>query len=149
MIRTWIAAVIALVLVSSLSAALLQTTPQLPARSANEETAFLCPMHPDYTLDVAGKCPRCGMDLSRLQVTNSLVTLACEFHVTNRILQNSSPTFVRDDAIKHCLQLLQISVNGLLGNVVSCDSFLTILIHQLRSNRHKLRGCEKLLYTPT
>jgi len=63
MIRTWIAAVIALVLVSSLSAALLQTTPQLPARSANEETAFLCPMHPDYTLDVAGKCPRCGMAL--------------------------------------------------------------------------------------
>jgi len=28
-----------------------------------EETAWVCPMHPDYTMDVAGKCPRCGMDL--------------------------------------------------------------------------------------
>ena len=30
-----------------------------------EETAWVCPMHPDYTMDVAGKCPRCGMDLVR------------------------------------------------------------------------------------
>src|SRR5690349_17052646 len=29
----------------------------------DEETAWVCPMHPDYTMDVAGKCPRCGMDL--------------------------------------------------------------------------------------
>jgi len=29
------------------------------------ETAWVCPMHPDYTLDIAGKCPRCGMDLVR------------------------------------------------------------------------------------
>jgi hypothetical protein len=65
MIRTWIAAVVAFVLVSSLSAALLQNAPQAPARSANEETAFLCPMHPDFTLDVEGKCPRCGMALVR------------------------------------------------------------------------------------
>jgi hypothetical protein len=28
-----------------------------------EETAWVCPMHPDYTMDIAGKCPRCGMDL--------------------------------------------------------------------------------------
>src|SRR4051812_6578662 len=28
-----------------------------------EETAYVCPMHPDYTMDVAGKCPRCGMAL--------------------------------------------------------------------------------------
>ena len=53
----------ALFSVSSLSAALLQTTPQAPNQAANEETAFLCPMHPDYTLDVEGKCPRCGMAL--------------------------------------------------------------------------------------
>jgi hypothetical protein len=31
----------------------------------DEETAFVCPMHTDYTMDVAGKCPRCGMDLVR------------------------------------------------------------------------------------
>ena len=28
-------------------------------------TAFVCPMHPDYTLDIAGTCPRCGMALVR------------------------------------------------------------------------------------
>ena len=26
-------------------------------------TAFVCPMHPDYTLEIPGKCPRCGMAL--------------------------------------------------------------------------------------
>jgi len=62
-LQLWIVAVVALLLVSSLSAALLQNAPQAPARAANEETAFLCPMHPDFTLDVAGKCPRCGMAL--------------------------------------------------------------------------------------
>src|SRR5947209_4585113 len=36
----------------------------LPAASPpEEETAWVCPMHGDYTMDVAGKCPRCGMDL--------------------------------------------------------------------------------------
>jgi len=30
-----------------------------------EATAFVCPMHPDYTLDSAGTCPRCGMALVR------------------------------------------------------------------------------------
>ena len=30
-----------------------------------ETTAFVCPMHPDYTLDIAGTCPRCGMALVR------------------------------------------------------------------------------------
>jgi len=63
MIRTWIAAAVTTLLASSLSAALMQTVPQAPARSENEDTAFLCPMHPDFTLDVAGKCPRCGMAL--------------------------------------------------------------------------------------
>ena len=30
-----------------------------------EATAYVCPMHPDYTLDIAGICPRCGMALVR------------------------------------------------------------------------------------
>jgi hypothetical protein len=30
-----------------------------------EASAFVCPMHPDYTLDIAGRCPRCGMPLVR------------------------------------------------------------------------------------
>jgi hypothetical protein len=27
------------------------------------DTAFVCPMHPDYTQDIEGNCPRCGMKL--------------------------------------------------------------------------------------
>jgi hypothetical protein len=37
------------------------STPQEP----ENETAWVCPMHGDYTTDIAGKCPRCGMDLVR------------------------------------------------------------------------------------
>ena len=33
--------------------------------AADQETAFVCPMHTDYTMEVGGKCPRCGMDLVR------------------------------------------------------------------------------------
>ena len=29
------------------------------------ETAFVCPMHPDFTMDIMGQCPRCGMNLVR------------------------------------------------------------------------------------
>ena len=60
---TWIVTTLVLLLASSISAALLQTAPKAPVQSANDETAFLCPMHPDYTMDAAGKCPRCGMAL--------------------------------------------------------------------------------------
>ena len=39
---------------------------QAPAPGASpEDTAWVCPMHPDYTTDVGGKCPRCGMALVR------------------------------------------------------------------------------------
>src|SRR5207237_4250750 len=38
---------------------------QDPPSSDAQETAWVCPMHTDYTMDVAGKCPRCGMDLVR------------------------------------------------------------------------------------
>jgi len=34
-------------------------------QTAEQQTAWVCPMHADYTMDVAGKCPRCGMDLVR------------------------------------------------------------------------------------
>jgi hypothetical protein len=33
------------------------------APSDTELTAFVCPMHPDYTNDAPGSCPRCGMAL--------------------------------------------------------------------------------------
>jgi rRNA maturation protein Nop10 len=35
------------------------------SEEAESDTAWVCPMHPDYTMDLAGKCPRCGMDLVR------------------------------------------------------------------------------------
>ena len=41
---------------------------QQPTPDSNavvEETAWMCPMHPDYTVDVDGRCPRCGMALVR------------------------------------------------------------------------------------
>ena len=63
--RTWTLTAFTLLATVSLSGALIQNAPQAPAKAANEDTAYLCPMHPDYTLDVAGKCPRCGMALVR------------------------------------------------------------------------------------
>src|SRR6266850_3613523 len=38
-----------------------QQAPSIP--SPDDETAYMCPMHPDYTSDQSGKCPRCGMNL--------------------------------------------------------------------------------------
>jgi hypothetical protein len=35
------------------------------SQEPESDTAWVCPMHGDYTMDVAGKCPRCGMDLVR------------------------------------------------------------------------------------
>jgi hypothetical protein len=50
------------------------------------ESAFVCPMHPDYTLDSAGTCPRCGMALVR----------ATPFDVRDYELDlHTTPTLVR------------------------------------------------------
>src|SRR5437763_11793394 len=51
-----------------LSALLLAATSGLAliqAPQPEEDTAWVCPMHSDYTQEVEGKCPRCGMDLVR------------------------------------------------------------------------------------
>jgi hypothetical protein len=50
-------AALALVLGASVSIAFMQDG--TPAA----DTAWVCPMHSDYTTEAAGKCPRCGMDL--------------------------------------------------------------------------------------
>ena len=42
------------------SIALSQDSPPAP-----QDTVWMCPMHPDYTMDAAGRCPRCGMALVR------------------------------------------------------------------------------------
>jgi hypothetical protein len=43
--------------------------PPMPstAESVEGETAWVCPMHPDFTSEVEAKCPRCGMALVRAQ----------------------------------------------------------------------------------
>jgi len=35
----------------------------MPDTTDAGDTAFVCPMHPDYTTDLEGNCPRCGMPL--------------------------------------------------------------------------------------
>src|SRR5215468_11113861 len=62
------AALLALALTASacIAVAYLAQQPSAPVTPAPEdETAWVCPMHPDYTMDIGGKCPRCGMDLVR------------------------------------------------------------------------------------
>jgi len=54
-----VAATLALVFVGSLLSAFMQHA------APEEETAWVCPMHTDYTMEAPGKCPRCGMDLVR------------------------------------------------------------------------------------
>ena len=54
------AIVVAFLVIASASVARVQT----PApQDAVVETAWVCPMHPDYTMEMAGNCPRCGMAL--------------------------------------------------------------------------------------
>ncbi|MBI2150065.1 MAG: hypothetical protein HYU27_05610 [Acidobacteria bacterium] len=52
--------VLILLLLASTSLALVQTPVQ-----PETESAYVCPMHPDFTLDIEGKCSRCGMALVR------------------------------------------------------------------------------------
>jgi hypothetical protein len=41
-----------------------QATQQAPTSATPDtETAYMCPMHPDYTSDIPGTCPRCSMKL--------------------------------------------------------------------------------------
>jgi hypothetical protein len=53
------------VLIVALLAAASSAIAFFQGSAPEEETAWVCPMHPDYTMDIAGKCPRCGMDLVR------------------------------------------------------------------------------------
>src|SRR6185503_18921864 len=57
--RTLLATLLAFLLAASALIAFFQGS------APDQETAWVCPMHPDYTMDVTGKCPRCGMDLVR------------------------------------------------------------------------------------
>src|SRR2546421_1639183 len=56
---------LSIVMVSLLLLAASSALALIQAPAAEEDTAWVCPMHADYTMDIAGKCPRCGMDLVR------------------------------------------------------------------------------------
>src|SRR5580692_9554051 len=61
---------LALLLAASSGIAFFQSASEPPSNvgsglAPDEETAWVCPMHPDYTMDISGKCPRCGMELVR------------------------------------------------------------------------------------
>lgn len=54
-----------LVHIGSLWLLLLLAVFSTPGQAPQDETAWVCPMHLDYTRDVTGQCPRCGMALVR------------------------------------------------------------------------------------
>src|SRR5262245_10220648 len=55
----------AIVIVSALLIAASSAMALIETPAPEDETAWVCPMHLDYTMDIGGKCPRCGMDLVR------------------------------------------------------------------------------------
>ena len=54
-----------ILILSALLAAASSGLALIQAPQPEEDTAWVCPMHSDYKQDIAGKCPRCGMDLVR------------------------------------------------------------------------------------
>ena len=55
--------VIALALLTGVGASVAVT--QVVPAAAQDDGVWMCPMHPDYTADTEGRCPRCGMALVR------------------------------------------------------------------------------------
>jgi rRNA maturation protein Nop10 len=61
-----IAPVVVVLLFAFATVAFVANTQQAPVPGASpEDTAWVCPMHPDYTAEIEAKCPRCGMALVR------------------------------------------------------------------------------------
>ena len=56
-------AVVVLALLAGLFASIVLSQGAPPA--SEQEAAWMCPMHPDYTMEAEGGCPRCGMALVR------------------------------------------------------------------------------------
>src|SRR3989442_7419910 len=56
----------------------------------------VCPMHSDFTMDVEGKCPRCGMDLVRAAPFDvrdyrlEFRTVPAEVHAASRSEEHTS-----------------------------------------------------------
>jgi len=103
------AIVIFAVLTASTSIAFFQ-----PAKeTVDQETAWVCPMHADYTMDVAGKCPRCGMDLVRaapfdvrdygldMQTTPALVRAGQKFTIRFKVTHPGSGDSIKKFEVVH------------------------------------------------
>ena len=43
-------------------------------KAAIGKETYSCPMHPEVTSDKPGKCPKCGMDLEKVETTDSTQT---------------------------------------------------------------------------
>jgi hypothetical protein len=56
-------AIVVLALAAGLGTSIVLSQSSPPAAQAG--TVWMCPMHPDYTMDAEGRCPRCGMALVR------------------------------------------------------------------------------------
>ena len=46
-------------------------------KEAAMKTVYTCPMHPEIVQDKAGKCPKCGMNLTAQQVKKEVYTCGC------------------------------------------------------------------------
>jgi hypothetical protein len=60
-------AAIALTLAFSACGSQEQKTPATVQSSTTEKVLYTCPMHPEVRSDKPGKCPKCGMDLIKVE----------------------------------------------------------------------------------
>jgi len=58
---------IALTLAFSACGSQEQKTPVTAPSSTTEKVLYTCPMHPEVRSDKPGKCPKCGMDLIKVE----------------------------------------------------------------------------------
>ena len=86
--RTLLSILLVLLLASSGLVAFFQGS------APDQETAWVCPMHPDYTMDVTGKCPRCGMDLVRAAAFD-VRDYPLEFETTPALVRPGQKTTLR------------------------------------------------------
>jgi hypothetical protein len=85
--------ILALLLAASTAIAFFQAG-TAPSLAPEDETAWVCPMHADYTLDVAGKCPRCGMDLVR-SAPFDVRDYGLDFHTVPSVLKAGQKSTLR------------------------------------------------------
>lgn len=60
-------AVTALALACSACGPREQKAPETVQSTTSEKVLYTCPMHPEVRSDKPGKCPKCGMDLKKVE----------------------------------------------------------------------------------